>query len=220
MSLLSDLGRAIGWLFLALVGCLIFIQAVVRLAKRWVHFPAPPCIAVFLNSRLRRRIQPPEQVIGPLDLQPGMQVVEIGPGGGAFTVDAARRVGPAGQVHAFDIQPAMIERLEAHLGKAGVGNVSAQVASAYELPLPAASMDRAFMVTVLSEVPDKGRALAEIRRVLKPDGRLAIGELVFDPDYPLRRTVIRWCRDAGFELIQATGGLLHYVLVFKPCGGD
>jgi ubiquinone/menaquinone biosynthesis C-methylase UbiE len=173
-------------------------------------------VAGFLNSRFRRALQPPEQVIGWMDIREGMQVVELGPGPGTYTVEASRRVGSSGHITAVDLQPGMIARLDATLRTAGVTNVTPRVASAYELPLPDGSVDRAFMVTVLAEIPDPVRALREIRRVLRPDGRLAVGEFLPDPDYPLRATVIGWGQAAGFELVGSYGGLMHYVLVFRP----
>jgi ubiquinone/menaquinone biosynthesis C-methylase UbiE len=208
---LSAIVRILGWAILTALGWLLLA----RLVKRFVHLPAPAFTAGFLNSRFRRRLQPPEQVVGWMDIRPGMQVLELGPGPGTFTVEASRRVGPAGRITAVDIQPGMIARLEATLQAAGVTNVTPRVASAYALPLPDASMDRAYMVTVLAEIPDPARALQEIRRVLKPDGALAVGEFLPDPDYPRRRTVIGWCRQAGFELVREHGPLWHYVLLFR-----
>jgi hypothetical protein len=52
--------------------------------------------------------------------------------------------------------------------------------------------------------------------VLKDDGILAVGELVLDPDYPRRKMVIRWCRDAGLEPVDEYGSVVHYVLTFRP----
>ncbi len=203
--------RFLGWALVTALGWLLLA----RLFKRFVNIPAPPFVAGFLNSRFRRALQPPEQVVGWMDIREGMQLLELGPGPGTYTVEASRRVGPGGRITAVDIQPEMIARLEATLRTAGITNVTPQVASAYELPLPDESVDRAFMVTVLAEIPDPVRALREIRRVLKPDGRLAVGEFLPDPDYPLRGTVIGWCRVAGFELEGSYGGLMHYVLVFR-----
>lgn len=75
---------------------------------------------------------------------------------------------------------------------------------AYHLPLPDAGVDLAFMVTVLAEIPDRQRALAELKRVLKPEGLLSITEALFDPDYPHRSTVTRWC-EQGSRWWGATG---------------
>ena len=191
-------------------------QVVIRLVRRWFKFPAPAFISVFLNSRFRRAQQPPEEVVGWMDIRPGMQVLELGPGPGTFTVEAARRAGPQGVVHAVDIQADMLERLQVTLAAAGVGNVSLHLASAYALPVPDASIDRLFMVAVLAEIPDKARALTEFRRVLKPDGLLAVGELLLDPDFPRPVTVRRWCEAAGFQFVARYGALLHYLALFRP----
>jgi ubiquinone/menaquinone biosynthesis C-methylase UbiE len=71
------------------------------------------------------------------------------------------------------------------------------------------------MIAVLGEIPDKKRALAEFRRVLKDDGLLAIGEFLPDPDFPRRKTVTAWCQDAGFVLADTYGNLMHYLLLFS-----
>ena len=214
-SILSLILRLLGWLLLALLGWLLFVETVVRLVRRYWHFPVPPIAASFLNSPLRRAIQPPEKVVGWMDIRRGLQVLELGPGPGTFTFEAAKLAGPEGQMHAVDIQPPMIARLEAELRRRGVSNVSPKLASAYELPLPDKRIDRAFMITVLGEIPDRQRALGEIKRVLQPDGLLAVGEFLFDPDYPRRQTVMAWCQQAGFELVGSHGSWLHYLLVFR-----
>jgi ubiquinone/menaquinone biosynthesis C-methylase UbiE len=214
-SILSLILRVLGWLILAVLCWVLFVETVVRLVRRYWHFPVPPIAAYFLNSPLRRAIQPPEKVVGWMDIHRGMQVLELGPGPGTFTFEAAKLTGPEGQVYAVDIQPQMIAKLEQEIGKKGISNVIPKLASAYELPVPDRSMDRAFMITVLCEIPDRQRALGEIKRVLKPDGLLAVGEFLFDPDYPRRQTVITWCRQAGFELVGNYGSWLHYLLVFR-----
>ncbi len=209
--------RLLGRVLLVFLGWLVFIQTVVRLIRRYVKFPAPPFITVLLDSRLRAVVQPPEQVVGWMDIREGMTVLELGPGAGTFTVEAARRAGPGGQVYAVDIQPEMIAKVQAKVDAMGLRNVIPQVAPAYDLPVPDATVDRLYLITVLAEIPDKPRALAEFRRVLKPGGLLAVGEFVVDPDYPLRRTTKRWCETAGFLPAGSYGSLLHYLLLFsKP----
>jgi ubiquinone/menaquinone biosynthesis C-methylase UbiE len=183
--------------------------------RRFFKFPAPSFLSVFLDSPLRKAIQPPAQVVDWARVEPGMHVLELGPGPGTFTLEIAGRVGDSGRVTAVDISPAMIARLEAKLEKAGAPNVTARVAEAYELPLPDSSVDRVFMVTVLAEIPGREQALAEIQRVLKPDGLLAVGEFIVDPDFPLPQTVTGWCRQSGFQLVDLNGNLVHYVALFK-----
>ncbi len=208
--------RWLGGLILNLLVWVVFSQTILRLAKRWVHFPAPPFLGRLLDSPVRRRLQPPDLVVSWMDLRPGMQVMEVGPGAGTFTEVAARSVGDGGKVHAFDIQPGMIAQVEARMQTRGVRNVDARVASAYDLPVPDGSMDRVFMVTVLPEIPDPQRALREFRRVLKPDGLLAVAEFLVDPDYPRLSTVVRWASDAGFKPAGSHRRGLHYVALFRP----
>jgi ubiquinone/menaquinone biosynthesis C-methylase UbiE len=67
----------------------------------------------------------------------------------------------------------------------------------------------------LPEVPDKQRALREIRRVLKEGGLLTLSECLIDPDYPRRKAEIDWCQDTGFELAGNYGNVFLYVLTFR-----
>jgi len=71
------------------------------------------------------------------------------------------------------------------------------------------------MITVLAEIPDREKALLEFKRALKDHGILAVGEFLFDPDYPRRKTVIRWCEKTNFQIVNEYGNILHYVLTFK-----
>jgi ubiquinone/menaquinone biosynthesis C-methylase UbiE len=70
------------------------------------------------------------------------------------------------------------------------------------------------MVTVFQEIPNKKKALKEIKRILKPKGILAVTELLPDPDYPLRSTTIKTGEEAGFILDKALGNLWNYTVRF------
>ncbi len=205
----------IGRVVLAILGWLLLMQIVVRLVRRRWRFPAPALVSLLLDSPLRRAIQKPEVVLGRIGMRPGMSVLELGCGPGTFTIEAARRVLPDGRVVAVDIQPAMLARLRARAVQMGTSNLDIYRADAYHLPVADSSVDLAYAVTVLAEIPDRPRALAELQRVLKPGGVLSVSELLIDPDYPLQRTVIRWCADAGFIHEACYGGLLEYTLVFR-----
>ena len=82
------------------------------------------------------------------------------------------------------------------------------------------SIDLFMLVAVLPEIPDKDKALREISRVLKPNGILAVSELLIDPDYPLKRTTRRYCGQAGFQMVGASGNCFSYTLRFKKAGSD
>jgi ubiquinone/menaquinone biosynthesis C-methylase UbiE len=212
MSCLSRLFK----LFSRLLMVFVVIEVLLRVAKRFWHIPAPAFMSAVLNSRARRAIQPPGDLMTWLGLRPGMHVLEIGPGPGTFTLEAARRVGPEGKVTAVEIAPQMLARLAENSRRAAIENIDAQLSSAYQLPVADHSVDRVFLVTVLAEVPDPQRALGEIWRVLKPGGKLGVGEMLLDPDFPLPQTVTRWCREAGFQLVDLRGNALHYLAIFQP----
>ena len=190
------------------------LKLIARLAHRFgTSTPCPAALSWLVHNPLRRRYMRP--VLDRVGIQPGERVLELGPGPGAFTVDAARRAGPQGRIIAVDIQPEMIARVEERVREAGLSNVETHVAGAYELPLENESIDRAFVVTVLPEIPDQSRALAELWRVLKPGGRLSITEEFMDPDYPFPRETIRRVEAAGFELVQRFGNFGVYTVNFR-----
>jgi ubiquinone/menaquinone biosynthesis C-methylase UbiE len=207
--LLILLGIICGLVFFWLVP----LKLIARLAARLGHSsPCPASLAWLVNNPIRRRYMRP--VLDRVGIRPGDRVLEVGPGPGAFTVDAARRVGPGGRIVAVDIQPEMIAQVEARVRGAKLSNVEAHVASAYDLPLDDDSVDRAFLVTVLPEIPDRDRALVELRRVLKPGSVLSITEEFLDPDYPFAFETVRLVEAAGFSLEQRFGNWWLYTLNF------
>jgi ubiquinone/menaquinone biosynthesis C-methylase UbiE len=150
-----------------------------------------------------------------MEVEEGMQVLDVGPGPGTFTFAVASNAGDTGHVFAVDIQESIITNLNEKISQIGITNVSARQESVYELPFPDQYFDRIFMIAVLGEIPNKKRALFEFRRVLKDDGALAIGEFLPDPDFPRRKTVVAWCAGAGFRLSEQFGNWLHYLLLFR-----
>ena len=187
------------------------------LSRLFAHFgvsaPCPAEVSWLVDNPIRQKYMRP--VLDRVGIQPGECVLELGPGPGLFTVSAARLAGPEGRLVAVDIQPAMIALVEQRVKQSGLTNVETHVASAYELPLPDASVERAFLVTVLTEIPDPNRALREIRRVLKPGGVLSLTEEFLDPDYPFAFETIRRAEAAGFKLVQQFGNFWIYTLNFQ-----
>lgn len=200
---------------LYVLAAFIIYQILIRLIRKVFHFPAPAFIGRFLDSNIRRAMQPPAALIRRSGIQPGMRVLEIGCGSGAYTLEMARAVGATGKVVALDIQPGMLEQLKNKLTRSentDIRNVEPLLASACQLPFQNGSFDAAFMITVLQEIPDKWRALAEVRRTLRPGGIVAVTEWLFDPDYPLKQTTLRLLKEAGFGNIDSSGNLWTYTV--------
>jgi ubiquinone/menaquinone biosynthesis C-methylase UbiE len=215
------------WIALAVIGGLLFfwlfpLKLLSRLAARFgKSAPCPASLTWLVNNPIRRRYMRP--VLDWVGIRPGERVLELGPGPGTFTVEADRRVGLEGRLIAVDLQPEMIAQVKERVQAAGLTNVEIYVADARHLPLDDASVDRAFLVTVLPEIPDQARALAELRRVLqrpepaegKPGGMLSITEEFLDPDYPFAFETIRRVEAAGFKLDRRFGNFFLYTLNFR-----
>lgn len=206
---------ALTLLLYAFLGCIALSQTLGRLVRRRWRFPIPSFMTQLIDNPLRRRlIQPPGMFAERLRLEPGMSVVEIGPGKGGYTFEVARRVAP-GTVYACDIAPYVVERLRERAELEGVTNVDARIEDVFHLSFPDSSIDRVYMIATLPETPGPVEALRECRRVLKPGGLLSLSELLFDPDYPLRRTEKRWAEEAGLTLMEEYGGRICYQLNYR-----
>jgi ubiquinone/menaquinone biosynthesis C-methylase UbiE len=189
-----------------------------KAVRKLFRFPAPAFIGHLLDSGYRRRIQPPEQLIKRSGIKRGMHVLDLGCGSGAFTPFVARAVGEKGNVYALDIQADMLEQLENKLSRPeneDIRNIKVIEGSAYELPFDGDSLDLVYMVTVLQEIPDRNRALQEVKRVLKSSGILAVTELFPDPDYPWKSTTVKLGEGNGFVADEVSGNFFNYTVRFK-----
>jgi len=208
----------IGKILLIILGIFVLWQIIIRVFRKLFHFPAPAFIGRFLDSNYRRKVQSPAKLIERSGIKKGMKVLDLGCGSGTFTTFAARTVGETGKAYALDIEPKMLKQLENKLAKPenqGIKNIEIINKNAYELPFDDNFLDVVYMVTVLQEIPDKKRALREIRRVLKPGGILAVTELLPDPDYVFKFQTIKLVEKAGFVLDKALGNLWNYTVRFK-----
>lgn len=201
----------IGFLLLLFIG----LHTLMRLVRRIHKFPIPPFATKLIDNPLRRRLQPPDETAQRHGIEPGITVLDVGPGNGRYTFAAARRVGEAGRVVAIDIEPKIIESLRQQIETAGIDNLETRVADAYDLPFDEDTFDVITMITVIGEIPDPVRAMREFHRVLAPTGKLVCSELFMDPDYPRASTIQRWAEAAQFKLSRHLGNWFYYTSIFE-----
>jgi ubiquinone/menaquinone biosynthesis C-methylase UbiE len=169
----------------------------------WVEAPHP----FITRAKLREALAP----------RPGEKVLEVGPGTGYYTLDVADWVGPEGSVEILDVQQEMLDHTMRRAAEGGPANITPTLADAMRMPYEDGSFDAAYLITVLGEVPDQDAALSELARVLKPGGRLVVGELLGDPHYVTLSSMRLRAAAAGLSYEQRLGNALGFFARFgKP----
>jgi ubiquinone/menaquinone biosynthesis C-methylase UbiE len=145
----------------------------------------------------------------------GQRVLEVGPGTGYYALHAARWLEPDGTLEILDIQQEMLDHTLRRAHALGISNIVRTRGDAQALPYPDGHFDAAYLVATLGEVPDKGRALRELRRVLKGDGRLVVGEVLLDPHRVSFGELRRLADAAGLDHERTLKGSLGYFAAFR-----
>ncbi|MEQ0558113.1 methyltransferase domain-containing protein [Amycolatopsis sp. NEAU-NG30] len=202
--------RSMGWVALGVAGAAAATvwgtdSAPYPVAQRWVlNLPLP----LLTPKRL-------ERILAPGD---GERMLEIGPGTGLQSLPIARRLGPGGRLDIVDVQQPMLDHVTRRAARRGIGTIVPTLADARELPFPDASFDAAYLVTVLGEIPgDPRHALRELRRVLKPEGRVVVGEFADRHYVPLLK-LASCAHDAGLHLVRHSGVPFAYYAELRVCG--
>jgi SAM-dependent methyltransferase len=128
------------------------------------------------NEARLNRLQPPDQVMDAIGIEPGMVGAEIGAGRGRYVVQLAVRVGGAGKVYAEDIDARALRHLEQRCERWGLDHVHAIVGDVTDPKLPEGELDFIFIISSYHHFDDPVTLLRNARASLKPDGMLAIGE--------------------------------------------
>jgi ubiquinone/menaquinone biosynthesis C-methylase UbiE len=168
----------------------------------WVEAPHP----LITRPRLREALAP----------EPGERLLEVGPGTGYYALEVAGWVAPAGRLDLFDLQQEMLDHTLLRAEERGIDNLVAVQGDARELPYDAATFDAAYLVTVLGEIPDQEAALRELARVVKPGGRVVVGELFGDPHWVSPGRLQARAERAGLRFEQRLGSPLGYFARFVP----
>ena len=116
------------------------------------------------------------------DLGEGETVLDLGSGAGADVLISARRVGPSGKAIGLDMTDEMLELARTNAAQAGFDNVEFVKGYIEDIPLPDNSVDVVISNCVINLAADKSKVIAEAARVLTPGGRLAVSDVIADPD--------------------------------------
>jgi ubiquinone/menaquinone biosynthesis C-methylase UbiE len=162
----------------------------------WVEAPHP----FITRERLRSVLEPAA----------GERVLEVGPGTGYYALPVARWLEPNGRLDVLDIQQEMLDHTMRRAASEGIANIAGERADAREMPYEDDTFDAAYLVTVLGEIPDQDAALRELRRVVKPNGRIVVGELFGDPHMVTFRALRDRTAAAGLEVERKLGGRLWH----------
>jgi ubiquinone/menaquinone biosynthesis C-methylase UbiE len=157
------------------------------------------------RPRLREMLSP----------EPGQRVLEVGPGTGYYALQAARWLEPGGTLDILDIQQEMLDHTMHRARAMGLSNIVPRRGDAQALPYPDEHFDSAYLVATLGEVPDKGRSLRELGRVLKRGGRLVVGEVLLDPHKVTFEELRRLTDAGGLNHERTLKGALGYFAAFR-----
>jgi ubiquinone/menaquinone biosynthesis C-methylase UbiE len=184
-----------------------------RLFSRRKELPCPSWLGWMVEmDNPFTKVNRARTIVGLLEAKPGMKVLDAGCGPGRLTLPLAQAVGPQGEITAVDIQDEMLNRVREKIEAADLQNVRCLQAALGTGKLPQAYFDQAVLVTVLGEIPDQLTALREIHAALKPEGILSITEVIFDPHFERRETVLRLAQAAGFKEKYFFGRQLAYTM--------
>ena len=195
----------------ALVGA----AAVVAYALRWRKNPSacPYGVRFFVELPhpfvTRRRLR---EILAP---RPGERVLEVGPGTGYYALHTARWLRPGGALEVLDLQQEMLDHTLGRARRQDVTNIAATRGDAQALPYPDGLFDAAYLTLVLGEVPDQRAALRELGRVLKPGGRLVVGEVFPDFHMVPFGALKERTEAAGLTFERRIGGPLGYFALFR-----
>jgi SAM-dependent methyltransferase len=204
----GDSTWALGW-FLAAAGLGI-------VTRYWsVKHPAPMPHRLRWTLSVPRGNHSPEHLHRILQPRSGERILEIGPGIGIHACPVALSLAPNGTLDVVDVQREMLDDVLRRASEAGITLITAKLGEAQQLPYPDGVFDGAYLVGVLGEIPDGQTALLELRRVLKPGGRLVIGEVFFDPDFVRFGSLKGRAERACFSFESRLGGSFSYLARFR-----
>lgn len=202
-----------------LIEITVFVTVLTLLATLWWwryrSLACPANLSFLVENPYMNAIAGADKLLQRLHLSEGMRLLDVGSGPGRLSLPAAERVGAKGEVVALDIQPEMLAKLRARIEAMSIKNICIVNAAAGSGAVEKEYFDRALLVTVLGEIPNKHEALLEIFQALKDGGILSITELIPDPHYTRLKKIRTLCSEVGFEETEYFGNWAAFTVNFK-----
>jgi ubiquinone/menaquinone biosynthesis C-methylase UbiE len=198
----------------ALSSALLFTSALLATGQQPTGVLAPESA----NEARLNGLQPPDQVMDIIGLEPGMAVAEIGAGQGRYAVQLAVRVGARGAVFAEDIDGAALDHLRGRCNRWGLTHVSTVLGTVTDPRLPAGALDLIFVISSYHHFEDPVLLMRNARGALKPGGRLAIAEWLGNSG-TAPEAVEAQMKAAGYRLERIDRSLEAnnlYIYLFRP----
>lgn len=126
-----------------------------------------------LSYKLRDFFKPRMNILKEIGIKPGFQVLDYGCGPGSYILPLAELVGESGRIYALDIHPLAIQKVGKIKAKNKLTKLDT-IQSDCKTGLPAEAIDTALLFDILHDLEDPPSVLAELHRVLKPEGVLAV----------------------------------------------
>ena len=146
----------------------------------------------------------------------GERILEVGAGRGEYALRLAGDVAPGGSIDVVDAHPQMLDATVRGARERGLENVAAVLGDPRRLPFDDNRFDAAYLVAALGDAQDARGALAELARVVRPGGRIVVGELHGDPHHVGPAALRECCARAGLAFARWEDTDLGYLAVLEP----
>jgi len=152
----------------------------------------------------------PQRLCEILEPVGGERLLEVGPGTGYYSLPVAGWLSPVGRLDVVDIQEEMLDHTMRRARDERIGHIKPTLSDARELPFPDDTFDGAYLVATLGEIPDQVAARREFGRVVRPGGRIVVGELFGDPHMVTHSQLAERANAAGLRVERKLGGALWH----------